>query len=144
MVVLPVLFLLGSLFLCGRVEAQSNPLEVLKQAAGKTHKLPHFIHFILCTSLIYTDKVDRASMFICSNIPPVPSMSNLFLSFAFLAIPPSYSSPMAGTSDLWKVGLQLYFQSPAWLLLCSQWHVPNRRGNLHKDYIFVAPYQRTE
>ncbi|XP_044057284.1 cerebellin 18 [Siniperca chuatsi] len=33
MVVLPVLFLLGSLFLCGHVEAQSTATEILKQAA---------------------------------------------------------------------------------------------------------------
>lgn len=43
MVVLPVLFLLASLFLCGRVEAQSSTTEMLKGAARKPRELTHFI-----------------------------------------------------------------------------------------------------
>lgn len=55
-----------------------------------------------------------------------------------------FSSWLEGSSDLWKIGLQLHFQSTARLLLCSKWHVPIRRGYLRKDETFVAWHQHTE
>lgn len=63
---------------------------------------------------------------------------------ALSLILPSLPSQMDRTPDLWQVGLPLYFHPPAWLLLCSQQHVPVGAGKLHQGAIFVARYQHAE